>query len=56
MEFDKIAFFLGFFGDNALPESEVVVVRGRGDKFGESSRPLEGKLQKINGKFFIFIL
>ncbi|PKY37517.1 ARM repeat-containing protein [Rhizophagus irregularis] len=41
MEFDKIAFFLGFFGDNASPESEVVVVRGRGDKFGESSRPLE---------------
>lgn len=56
MEFDKIAFFLGFFGDNASPESEVVVVRGRGDKFGESSRPLEGKLQKINVKFFIIIL
>ncbi|GES86228.1 ARM repeat-containing protein [Rhizophagus clarus] len=41
LEFDKIAFFLGFFGDNSSPESEVVVVRGRGDKFGESSRPLE---------------
>ncbi|RIA90300.1 hypothetical protein C1645_712201 [Glomus cerebriforme] len=41
LDFDKIAFFLGFFGDNASPESEVVVVRGRGDKFGESSRPLE---------------
>ncbi|CAG8479194.1 448_t:CDS:10 [Funneliformis mosseae] len=47
-EFDKIAFFLGFFGDNSSPESEVVVVRGRGDKFGESSRPIEIQLHIPN--------
>ncbi|CAI2161442.1 16883_t:CDS:10 [Funneliformis geosporum] len=47
-EFDKIAFFLGFFGDNSSSESEVVVVRGRGDKFGESSRPIEIQLHIPN--------
>ncbi|CAG8648873.1 9055_t:CDS:10, partial [Acaulospora morrowiae] len=40
-EFDKIAFFLGFYGDNTTVETDVVVNHGPGDKIGESSRVAE---------------
>nr|CAG8541391.1 2408_t:CDS:10 [Entrophospora candida] len=36
-EFDKIAFFLGFYGDN----SEIILNHGHGDKIGESSRLID---------------
>ncbi|CAG8729705.1 14838_t:CDS:2, partial [Acaulospora colombiana] len=40
-EFDKIAFLLGFYGENTDVESEEIVVNhGPGDKIGESSRSL----------------
>ncbi|CAG8494901.1 36188_t:CDS:10, partial [Racocetra persica] len=39
-EFDKIAFFLGFYNEN-VQDTEVVVNNSHSDKVGESSRPIE---------------
>ncbi|CAG8529080.1 6880_t:CDS:10, partial [Scutellospora calospora] len=39
-EFDKIAFFLGFYGEN-IQETEMVVNNSHANKVGESSRPVE---------------
>ncbi|KAF0433331.1 ARM repeat-containing protein [Gigaspora margarita] len=39
-EFDKIAFFLGFYNENAQ-DTEIVVNNSHSDKVGESSRPIE---------------
>lgn len=40
-EFDKIAFFLGFYGDSDSEEPDLIVNHGRGDKIGESSRNVD---------------
>ncbi|CAG8525259.1 17174_t:CDS:10, partial [Racocetra fulgida] len=39
-EFDKIAFFLGFYNEN-VQDTEMVVNNSHSDKVGESSRPIE---------------